>query len=221
MPQMGEKPDENGQAPDMNQMPDGGGEGSSSAVLTITGGEIRINAGGDGLDSNGTIAMSGGIVYVDGPVNDGNGILDYDKTFEISGGTLIGAGSSGMLQTISDSSSQAGLAVVFDSSQSAGTVVTVKDSAGKEVVSYEPSKSFTAVVLSDSEFEVGESYDIYLNDTLYKSIELTSVSTTDGASGMGGGMNGPGMNRSDSSTSNDGRRNEVNQKSESDTSGTI
>lgn len=160
-------------------------ETASSCILAIEGGELYVNAGGDGLDSNGSIIMNGGTVYVDGPVNDGNGILDYDKEMVMNGGTLVGAGGSGMLQSISESSSQPGLAVVFDASQKAGTNVTLKDSDGREVLSYKPAKAFTAVIVSDNKLELGETYEIYLGDEKYTSIELSSTSTSNGRSGMG------------------------------------
>ena len=51
----------------------------SEAKITITGGEIHVNASGDGLDSNGDIEISGGTVYVYGPTSSGNGSLDYEN----------------------------------------------------------------------------------------------------------------------------------------------
>ena len=42
---------------------------------------------GDGLDSNGSITMSGGTVLVDGPTSSGDGALDCDYTANITGGT--------------------------------------------------------------------------------------------------------------------------------------
>jgi hypothetical protein len=79
---------------------------SGQYLLTINGGNLVVDAGGDGLDSNGSIVMSGGQVIVNGPTNDGNGPLDYNGTFTISGGFIVAVGSSGMAQTTSDSSSQ-------------------------------------------------------------------------------------------------------------------
>ena len=51
----------------------------------------------DGLDSNGSIKMSGGVVHVDGPTNNGNGALDYDNNFNVTGGSLIIYGAAGIL----------------------------------------------------------------------------------------------------------------------------
>ncbi|RYD04943.1 hypothetical protein N752_12205 [Desulforamulus aquiferis] len=58
-----------------------------------------INASGDGIDSNGSLYMDGGTVLVNGPTNNGNGPLDHDRMAEITGGTLVAAGSSGMART--------------------------------------------------------------------------------------------------------------------------
>lgn len=69
-----------------------GGAAASNNEFHINGGTLTVNAGGDGLDSNGSINMTGGTVIVNGPTNSGNGALDYDGTFEISGGYLVAAG---------------------------------------------------------------------------------------------------------------------------------
>ena len=46
----------------------------------------------------GSITMTGGDVTVNGPVNGGNGAIDFAGTFDISGGTLLAIGSSGMAE---------------------------------------------------------------------------------------------------------------------------
>lgn len=173
----------------MNSQPQ---DENSTGTIFIEDGEIYVDADGDGLDSNGSIMMTGGTVYIEGPVNDGNGILDYNTEFVMSGGSLVGAGSSGMLQSISDSSGQPGMAVVFSSTQTAGTKVVITDKDGKEIASCTPSKSFSAVVVSNDKLQLGETYSISLNGTEYTTMELTSVSTSNGRmeGGMGGGPGG-------------------------------
>jgi hypothetical protein len=84
-----------------------GGMGMETAIdgaLTINGGNIYINAYGDGIDSNGSIYMTGGYVEISGPENAGNGTLDYIGECDISGGTLIMTGSSGMIQSVGQNS---------------------------------------------------------------------------------------------------------------------
>lgn len=78
----------------------------SSIMPVIKGGKLTVDARGDGLDSNGSIEMSGGVVIVNGPTENMNGALDYDGSFLISGGTLVAAGSAGMAQEPSVDSSQ-------------------------------------------------------------------------------------------------------------------
>ncbi|MDR2973433.1 MAG: carbohydrate-binding domain-containing protein [Propionibacteriaceae bacterium] len=83
-----------------------GGEAVEAATLVIRGGTVTLNAQGDGLDSNGTVVLSGGEVVVYGPTNSGNGAIDVAGSFEISGGVLIAAGSSGMPSPPDETSSQ-------------------------------------------------------------------------------------------------------------------
>ncbi len=168
--------------------------GSSSCMILVEGGEIYVNADGDGIDSNGSIYVSGGSIAVDGPLSNGNGIFDYDGEFVVSGGKLVGAGSGGMLQTISEDSDQPGLAVVFDETRRAGTEIVIKDSAGTEIVSYTPKKEFSAAVISIPELMVGDTYFVYLDGSLYTEVEMSSVSIGIGTmpdSGRKGGRNMP------------------------------
>lgn len=159
---------------------------SSSGMLTINGGDITVNANGDGLDSNGSIEMNGGNVVVYGPTNDGNGALDYDQTFNITGGNLYVAGSTGMAQTPSSSSSQASVSVGFTSTVSGGTKVTVSDSSGNVVYSFTPVKDFGMVCVSGAEISTSETYTITAGT---ESVSVQGGSSSN-LSSMGGGKGG-------------------------------
>lgn len=135
------------------------GSTSSSSYLTITGGYIFVNSKGDGLDSNGSIIMSGGTVIVMGPTDSGNGTLDYDGTFKLTGGYLLAVGSSGMLQTpTASSSTQYTLSAVITSSTN---LIHIEDSSGNTILTYKPTKSYSAIVFSTPDIEKGETYKIY------------------------------------------------------------
>ncbi|MHC1721006.1 MAG: carbohydrate-binding domain-containing protein [Clostridiaceae bacterium] len=136
-------------------------DSSSDAVLNINGGSITVNAGGDGLDSNGTISMTAGTVYVSGPTNDGNGAIDYGSGFNITGGTLIAAGSSGMAVAPSTSSTQNSVKINLVS-QSANSTVKVVASDGTEVLTYTPSKQYASVVVSSPKLKTGSTYKVYV-----------------------------------------------------------
>ena len=68
------------------------GEHSDKYAINIAGGDLYIDAGSDGLDSNNDISMTGGKVEVYGADAMMDAAIDYDGTFTLSGGTLFGAG---------------------------------------------------------------------------------------------------------------------------------
>ncbi len=171
-----------------------GFESSDSGALTINGGEINVNCSGDGLDSNGSIKMTAGTVTVNGPTNDGNGAIDYNGTFDITGGVLIAAGSSGMAEAPSASSTQNSVKVTL-TSQSAGTQVSIKDSSGKEIASFTPAKQYASVVISSPDIKSGSTYKVYAGGNEVGSFTVSgtvSEVTQSGAStGTTGGKKRP------------------------------
>lgn len=68
------------------------GERSGLFAIQISGGDLYICAGADGLDSNNDINMTGGTVEVYGADSGMDTAIDYDGTFTLDGGTLFGAG---------------------------------------------------------------------------------------------------------------------------------
>ena len=68
------------------------GERSDKFAINIAGGDLYIDAGSDGLDSNNDISITGGRVEVYGADAMMDAAIDYDGTFTLSGGTLFGAG---------------------------------------------------------------------------------------------------------------------------------
>lgn len=88
--------------------------GAAGYLIEISDGDYWIDAGGDGLDSNGNIAMTGGTMEIYGAPNQENSALDYENSFDYQGGTLLAAGITGMTQT------PTGLCVVFGEDGSMG-----------------------------------------------------------------------------------------------------
>ena len=68
------------------------GKRSDKYAINIAGGDLYIDAGSDGLDSNNDINITGGKVEVYGADAMMDAAIDYDGTFTLSGGTLFGAG---------------------------------------------------------------------------------------------------------------------------------
>jgi len=100
-------------------------------------------------------------VIVIGPTNDGNGALDYDGTFEITGGYLISAGSSGMAQATSEQSSQNTILMTYPEVQQAGTLVHLEDSKGNSIATLAPSKNYSSIVISSPQLKKDSSYTLY------------------------------------------------------------
>lgn len=165
--------------PGMRGGPDMGENSGSNCSLTINGGTVYVNAGGDGIDSNGYIVMTGGALVVDGPTDNGNGGLDYNNYFTVTGGYLVVAGSSGMAQNISDSSTQCG-ALVAVSGGTAGTPVTVADADGNVIISFTPAKSYNVLNISTPDMKTGAVYTIYQNGTLTGSTQIVKDCYTGG-----------------------------------------
>ncbi|SMG14777.1 carbohydrate-binding domain-containing protein [Fibrobacter sp. UWB13] len=74
----------------------GGGMGGSTGSLKVTGGYHYIYVGTgdtDGIDSNGGISITGGVIIVECRMNGGmGGMVDSDGTTSITGGKLLGFG---------------------------------------------------------------------------------------------------------------------------------
>nr|WP_027871194.1 carbohydrate-binding domain-containing protein [[Eubacterium] cellulosolvens] len=198
--------DENGDEgslPNPGHMGGGGMMETSSGYLFINGGTIIISADGDGLDSNTCITQTGGDIIVEGPTNDGNGSLDYSRTYTMTGGTLLALGSSGMLQSISESEDTTvhDLTVIFTETQKAGTTFALTDEDGKELVSYTSTKQFTSAVYASASLEDQKSYNIQINGTTTGTATLSGIVTTvdetgaatQAKSSMGMGGNAPQM----------------------------
>lgn len=138
---------------------------SENYSLNISGGKLYVDASGDGLDANGSIYMSGGTVIVNGPVSNGNGALDYDQKFEISGGLLIAAGSSGMALTPSESSSQNSVFIKYSQIQKAGTLVNIADKSGNNIITFTPKKDYQTILVSSPDITIDSTYQLYTGGT--------------------------------------------------------
>lgn len=138
--------------------------------LNISGGSIYVVSSGDGLDANGSIYMNGGTVIVNGPESNGNGAIDYDQKFELNGGLLIAAGSSGMAQTPSETSTQNSVLISYSQIQNAGTIVNLSDADGNNIITFSPSKGYQSILISSPNLKLNSNYALYTGGS-YNGIE--------------------------------------------------
>ncbi|MEA5027036.1 MAG: carbohydrate-binding domain-containing protein [Erysipelotrichaceae bacterium] len=175
---------------------------TATMLLTVNGGYVTVIANGDGIDVNGSIVITGGEIYVNGPTANDNGALDYDGTLDISGGILLAIGSTGMAQTPSSSSTQYSLAVTLSANQTAGTKITLQDEEGNTIFEYTALKPFASIILSLPDLSTDTPYTILLNDTEFTTVSLsgvvtyvTSSGTSDSTQGFGNQGSAPGQTR--------------------------
>ena len=144
-----------------------GGEKQSSGngVMEISGGNLTIYASGDGLDSNGTLTISDGYIYVANPTAGDTSIIDADVSPVITGGTFVSTGSTTMMAQTFASSSTQGVISCTTGTQSPGSVVTVKDSNGNSVISYEVEYSCAMVIIISPDIVKGDTYTLTIGST--------------------------------------------------------
>ena len=146
---------------DMGPGGPGGMGGTGEYPLYVNGGYVVIDAAGDGIDVNGIIEMTGGVLIINGPVNNANGPIDYMGSFTITGGFLVAVGSSGMAQAPDESSTQASAGLAWNSPQEGGTMVHLETESGEDILTFVPSKQYQSVVLSSAELEAGATYVVF------------------------------------------------------------
>ncbi len=162
----------------------GGGMADSGDLVAITGGEVTLRSGGDGLDSNGSIEVSGGTVVVWGPEGDGNGALDANGGLTVTGGTLLAVGSAGMAESPDAASTQEWLQA--QASGDAGSTIEIEDVDGAGIASFVAESAFSNVVFSSGDLS-GDSATVVVEQT---ATEVALGTATGG--GMGGGAGGAG-----------------------------
>ncbi|EIY59644.1 hypothetical protein HMPREF1071_03384 [Bacteroides salyersiae CL02T12C01] len=176
-----------------------GGEGSegieSKNVMTINGGDIAVYAyddclnasnnitinggsvycystGNDGVDSNGTLTITGGTVVASGTASPEDGFDCDQNTFKITGGTVLGIGGGTSTPTANSCTQRS---VIYGGSGSAGQYIGIQSSDGTNLMTYMIPRTYQQMTLlfSSPQLENG-SYTIY-----------TGGSVTDGSSFYG------------------------------------
>lgn len=114
-------------------------------LIQIDGGSLTVDAGGDGLDSNGYIVINGGTVFVSGASDADDSGLDYEYGATVNGGDVILIGAAGMAEDFTDGT-QAHLMERL--SGNAGSTIEILDANGNVLASYVVPKAFQAVTAS-------------------------------------------------------------------------
>ena len=170
--------------PPQGGMPGGGGGGTFEVVdaaINVSGGNITVNAEGDGIDSNGVTTLSGGTLIVNGPSQGGNAALDTNGDLLLNGATVLSGSTADMFEAPSTNSTSGYLKLTNSSGFEQGSTVQVADSSGKVVANYKVTKSNVQLVLVSSS-SIGQSYTVY---TTTSAVDSNAASLASGATELG------------------------------------
>ncbi len=151
---------------------------ASDVSIAITGGELSFVSGGDGIDSNGSISVSGGYVQAFISSSPDNGAIDADGSISMTGGTAV-YGGSGTGYTASS-----GQYVYISQALAAGSEIIVKK-GGSEVISFKVPVNVSTLAVYSPDIVSGEQYDVYSGGQLVQTV----------TAGQGGGTMSPGGHR--------------------------
>jgi hypothetical protein len=88
-----------------------------------------------------------------------NGAIDYEYAGEITGGSLIAIGSSGMAMNFSNAT-QGSAILTADSTHNAGETIQLKDSDGNVILEFASTRKYASVVVSSPLMEQGKTYTL-------------------------------------------------------------
>ena len=141
-------------------------ESDDGSVLTISGGEVEVSyASSDGIDSNGSAYVKGGIVVVSGQAGAMDGSVDANGESQLVG-------------------------VTGSPSVSAGDTLTVKDSSGSQVASVKV--DFTAEAITVLGLTEGQQYTVATSSGGSATGTASALSAGMGGPMGGGGQGGQG-----------------------------
>ena len=150
----------------------------TNRLLVINGGNIKVDASGDGLDSNGSIKIAGGEIIVAGPTNSGNGALDYNYNFELNGGNIIYYGASGMWQDATEDKSSVYTVSFGVQAGNSNDKIVLKDEDGNVIEELVADKSYQRISFASEKIVKGKKYTLYVNNNEAGSIEITDLVST-------------------------------------------
>lgn len=148
---------------------------NNNCMIIITGGYIEIYASGDGIDSNGTVLITGGTLLVHGPTASGDSALDADGGILVNGGYLVATGSLGMVETPGANSEQNVVSIAFSSRRTANQLIELKDVSNNVIISFTPSKTYQSLIISVPELTLGSTYTISIDGSNVTSFTQTQT----------------------------------------------
>ena len=139
---------------------------NASSSIVINGGYVyTYSSGNDGIDSNGTLTITDGVIIASGTTSPEEGIDCDTNTFKITGGVIVGVGGGTSSPTTSACTQRS---VVYGGSGTSGALFTITDSSGSHVMSYTIPRTYSTMTLlfSSPLLTSGSTFYIYSGGTV-------------------------------------------------------
>lgn len=160
-----------------------------NVYINIEGGEVYISTSdGDGLDSNGNVMMSGGSLTIEGMEGGVDVAIDYNGTFELTGGQVVALGGAQMGQY--PQSENQSVLVLYEAGEKE-IPLTLQNAQGEELLTFTPQKSYQMVVLTHEKLIQGESYTLTIGEETFTFENITPGLNKLGVVPRGGFGGGP------------------------------
>jgi len=143
--------------------------------VRIAGGNVRLHALRDGIDSNGNTFLEGGTLHISAPsLRFGDDAIDQDGVFVVSGGELVTAGT---VRSVSPRSAQPVLLFSYWRRMPNGARIEVMDLGGTVILAYTSRVVFSLSAFTSPRFTVGGKFFIYINGERITTVTLHSLIT--------------------------------------------
>ncbi|MBC6108966.1 carbohydrate-binding domain-containing protein [Pedobacter fastidiosus] len=139
---------------------------NASKQIVINGGNIYCySTTNDGIDSNGTMTITGGLIISSGTTAPEEGFDCDNNTFKITGGTLIGVGGATSTPTTSVTTQRA---VILSTTATADQIVHVESSTGLEIFTFKVPRAYSKMTMlfSMPGLVANTSYSVYTGGSL-------------------------------------------------------
>ena len=159
--------------------------GNCACYINIKGGMLQSTSGEDGLDANGDIFISGGMIKVFAASTGADQPIDQDGLLKITGGMVIAAGSSEMQGGVNAQTNQT--AKIYKGTISSGADITIYNSIDVEVYTFKAPKDASYIY-----FNYESSFTVKIDGT---QISLSDPSQNQQPDNQGppGNQGGPGQ----------------------------
>ena len=159
---------EDSDQPDASPVPLGGARDTTEVIdasINMTGGNVTLNVGTDGMDSNGFETYTGGTLLVNGPTNDDNNPLDPNGDLLINGDATITAAGGGLelYKAPSEASEEGYVRLVDEGTIPVGQSVQATDASGNVVGNYRVTiPGVKQVLFANPSIVKGQEYQLYV-----------------------------------------------------------